>query len=98
MIYAPLPARRDWTEAIKAVSSELDKKQRSQISKAEVKDDSASSMLSGASSAKVPSLHTHLSPRESDAPPPSLSPLQTMDDFEILKVLGKGTFGKVRVH
>ena len=23
------------------------------------------------------------------------SPLQTMDDFEMMKVLGKGTFGKV---
>lgn len=65
--------RREWTEAIQAVSSDLDRKQRSQIGKADVKGDSAAMSSTGTVSDST----------------------KGMDDFEILKVLGKGTFGKV---
>ena len=55
--------RREWTEAIQKVSGDLDKKQRSQVSKAEVKTDStgAASLLP-AGVLKVPSLPHTLTP------------------------------------
>ena len=71
------------------MSDELDKKQRTQVSKTDPRSET---------SAPSPSIPTAVKVRACLLPhsqPDPLSLPQTMDDFEILKVLGKGTFGKV---